>query len=350
MKAELPAGIGQIVLVLQGGGALGAYQVGVYQALHEAGIEPRHVDQPMQQAVERGERRLQLPGDTLRRRGRDIAPAGERRKARREQRRRMDRLAQIMARRGEEACLRPVRGRGPVALAFEALDQGKVLEAQRHRLAQRPIGDEAVVEIDAEQTGGEDEIDRIDRLLLLQAAQHERQLHRDQQAGIGRRIGRERRHRPARHAGQHDADEGDQMRLLGHEADPADHAPEQTRQDREQREAMRPDQGPRRRGTASEIAAGDQEPCAGQRVDRADPGQELLAGHRLAQHIGNRPGNDEIGEQDRARLAKEQVDQPGLHALLSPGRCGRFHHAFTRGLRSGPATTPGGSGARQSPR
>jgi NTE family protein len=39
-KAVLPPGIGQIVLVLQGGGALGAYQVGVYQALHEAGIEP----------------------------------------------------------------------------------------------------------------------------------------------------------------------------------------------------------------------------------------------------------------------------------------------------------------------
>src|SRR5450432_1771907 len=34
---------GQIVLVLQGGGALGAYQVGVYQALHEAGIEPEWV-------------------------------------------------------------------------------------------------------------------------------------------------------------------------------------------------------------------------------------------------------------------------------------------------------------------
>ena len=31
---------GQIVLVLQGGGALGAYQVGVYQALAEAGIAP----------------------------------------------------------------------------------------------------------------------------------------------------------------------------------------------------------------------------------------------------------------------------------------------------------------------
>jgi len=31
---------GQVVLVLQGGGALGAYQVGVYRALHEAGIEP----------------------------------------------------------------------------------------------------------------------------------------------------------------------------------------------------------------------------------------------------------------------------------------------------------------------
>jgi NTE family protein len=31
---------GQIVLVLQGGGALGAYQVGVYEALHDAGVEP----------------------------------------------------------------------------------------------------------------------------------------------------------------------------------------------------------------------------------------------------------------------------------------------------------------------
>ncbi len=35
--ARLP---GQVVLVMQGGGALGAYQVGVYEALHEAGIEP----------------------------------------------------------------------------------------------------------------------------------------------------------------------------------------------------------------------------------------------------------------------------------------------------------------------
>jgi NTE family protein len=33
----------QVVLVLQGGGALGAYQVGVYHALHDAGIEPHWV-------------------------------------------------------------------------------------------------------------------------------------------------------------------------------------------------------------------------------------------------------------------------------------------------------------------
>jgi NTE family protein len=39
-KGERPAFPGQVVLVLQGGGALGAYQVGVYQALHNAGIEP----------------------------------------------------------------------------------------------------------------------------------------------------------------------------------------------------------------------------------------------------------------------------------------------------------------------
>jgi NTE family protein len=35
-----PDGTDRIALVLQGGGALGAYQAGVYQALHEAGLEP----------------------------------------------------------------------------------------------------------------------------------------------------------------------------------------------------------------------------------------------------------------------------------------------------------------------
>lgn len=31
---------GQVVLVLQGGGAVGAFQAGVFQAMHEAGLEP----------------------------------------------------------------------------------------------------------------------------------------------------------------------------------------------------------------------------------------------------------------------------------------------------------------------
>jgi NTE family protein len=39
-KDAKPALPGQVVLVLQGGGALGAYQAGVYEALHEASIEP----------------------------------------------------------------------------------------------------------------------------------------------------------------------------------------------------------------------------------------------------------------------------------------------------------------------
>jgi NTE family protein len=38
-----PPGANLVALVLQGGGALGAYQAGVYQALHEAGIEPDFV-------------------------------------------------------------------------------------------------------------------------------------------------------------------------------------------------------------------------------------------------------------------------------------------------------------------
>ena len=40
-RADKPAqGQLQVVLVFQGGGALGAYQAGVYQALHKSGIEP----------------------------------------------------------------------------------------------------------------------------------------------------------------------------------------------------------------------------------------------------------------------------------------------------------------------
>ena len=39
LQQEMKA-LGQTVLVLQGGGALGAYQVGVYEALSQAGVEP----------------------------------------------------------------------------------------------------------------------------------------------------------------------------------------------------------------------------------------------------------------------------------------------------------------------
>lgn len=43
MTPSLPARMdlpGKVVLVLQGGGALGAYQLGVYEAMHESGIQP----------------------------------------------------------------------------------------------------------------------------------------------------------------------------------------------------------------------------------------------------------------------------------------------------------------------
>jgi NTE family protein len=43
-RTSVPASLpGQVVLALQGGGALGAYQVGVYEAMHAAGIEPEWV-------------------------------------------------------------------------------------------------------------------------------------------------------------------------------------------------------------------------------------------------------------------------------------------------------------------
>jgi NTE family protein len=43
MQPWRPAGCDKIALVLQGGGALGAYQAGIYHAMHEAGLEPDSV-------------------------------------------------------------------------------------------------------------------------------------------------------------------------------------------------------------------------------------------------------------------------------------------------------------------
>ena len=40
MTVMLPPDLGQVAFVLQGSGALGADQVAVDQALHEAGVEP----------------------------------------------------------------------------------------------------------------------------------------------------------------------------------------------------------------------------------------------------------------------------------------------------------------------
>jgi predicted acylesterase/phospholipase RssA len=42
-KSWRPERCDRVALVLQGGGALGAYQAGVYQALHEAGLEPNWI-------------------------------------------------------------------------------------------------------------------------------------------------------------------------------------------------------------------------------------------------------------------------------------------------------------------
>jgi NTE family protein len=61
----LRAAYGQIVLVLQGGGALGAYQAGVYEALHEAGIEPDWVIGTSIGAITAGLIAGNDPGDRL---------------------------------------------------------------------------------------------------------------------------------------------------------------------------------------------------------------------------------------------------------------------------------------------
>jgi NTE family protein len=55
----------QIVLVFQGGGALGAYQGGVYQALHEAGLEPDWIIGTSIGAINAGLIAGNKPGDRL---------------------------------------------------------------------------------------------------------------------------------------------------------------------------------------------------------------------------------------------------------------------------------------------
>jgi len=57
--------LGRIVLVLQGGGALGAYQAGVYEALDEAGIEPDWVIGTSIGAINAGIIAGNRPGDRL---------------------------------------------------------------------------------------------------------------------------------------------------------------------------------------------------------------------------------------------------------------------------------------------
>src|SRR5919112_1893022 len=57
----------QVVLVLQGGGALGAYQAGVFEALHEAGIEPDWVIGTSIGAINAGLIAGNAPGERLER-------------------------------------------------------------------------------------------------------------------------------------------------------------------------------------------------------------------------------------------------------------------------------------------
>jgi hypothetical protein len=68
-----------VALVLQGGGALGAYQAGVYEALAEANIDPDWVDGLYTLAVRSGGNEEALPSNLLR--CRSPVMAGSRRSA-----------------------------------------------------------------------------------------------------------------------------------------------------------------------------------------------------------------------------------------------------------------------------
>ena len=81
----LPPDLGQVAFGLQGSGSLGADQVAVDQALHEAGVEPRlghqHIDRRDQRQHHRGQQayqtRVGTHGVLAKRRARSV-PTGTR--------------------------------------------------------------------------------------------------------------------------------------------------------------------------------------------------------------------------------------------------------------------------------
>ena len=71
---KLKSKFGQVVLVFQGGGALGAYQAGVYEALHEKGVEPDWVIGTSIGAINAFDYRRQQAGRPTREAARVLAP------------------------------------------------------------------------------------------------------------------------------------------------------------------------------------------------------------------------------------------------------------------------------------
>ncbi|MNN35378.1 hypothetical protein D3C81_1492280 [compost metagenome] len=138
----------------------------------------------------------------------------------------MHRLAQVVAGGGQEARLGHVGSGRPVALMLELADQGEVLEAQLHAGQQGVIGDAAEIAVHHDHGNAERRVDVVDGLRLHRVVDDERAAHQQDHADVDARLGRQRRHGTARHAGQHDAGEGRPLRPGREQCSRADPSPQ----------------------------------------------------------------------------------------------------------------------------
>ena len=200
------------------------------------GIEPGDVQDRLEQLLERPDRAIDHERRVL-----VLAAARARAQGRRVQPERVQRLAQVVARRGQEARLGEVRPAlalerllGPAALGVgapaglaQSVDEVRVAVAQRDRLAHVPAtaarGGDREQRVDGEQRSGPAQLVRaVDgqqpRRRQRGGAQHVGQVHRRQVADHRRRPADEARH-------DHDRDQH-REHVAGADRDVAEHPPQ----------------------------------------------------------------------------------------------------------------------------
>ena len=116
----------------------------------------------------------------------------------------MNGLAQIVTGGCKEARFRAVCTLRSISLFLQVLDQVFIFQSQADRLAQHPVGDAAIVEIDADERGEKKQEGTRDIAVDQDTAHRDREHRQENRSDKSRRKGRKRGHCAANQPGQHD--------------------------------------------------------------------------------------------------------------------------------------------------